>query len=475
MFSVNHRAVWAQTDSARRLNYISAMFTLFDFVPLGMIDLPITLSPDFVVSEFFLDGGNQVEDQCMVERSVITGIGVLSPNGVGRNEFREAIRNGRSGVRRVEHLDLSTCDTRIAGFIDDEKLSGLWPDKKAQSRLDRMSLFSLIASEMAVLDSGLVGLAEMPLRKGIMLGTGCGTVETTETAYHRFYALQQSRMKPTTVPRAMYNAAVCQIGIRHGLQRISNTITAACSSSLVALDLADLYIRSGRADVILVGGVDCPIFQAYFHVWDALTALTRDFNDEPTRASRPFTRNRSGIVLSEGCGFLVLESASLAAKRGAHVYAEILSTWQTNDAFDVVAPHLPTQVECMEQAMACSGIAKSQLAHIQAHGTSTRLNDVTETRGIKEVFGPHANEIPVSSVKSMIGHTLGASGILSLIAVVLGMEGNFLVPTINQDEPDPECDLDYVPNVAREQAVPTAMVNAFGFGGTNVSVVVRKA
>ena len=411
----------------------------------------------------------------MTERSVVTGIGILSPNGTGKDEFRAAIRAGKSGVRRVEHLDFSDCNTKIAGFIDDEKIDPLWPDKKAKSRLDRAALFSLIASEMAVADSGVDKLSELPVRKGIVLGTGCGMVGTNEAAYHRYYAHRKLRARPTTVPRAMYNAAVGEIGIRHGLRRISNTVVAACSSALVALDLADLYIRSDKADLILVGGVDCPIFQGYFHVWDALTALTRDFNDEPARASRPFTRNRSGMVLSEGCGFVVLERASLAEKRNARVYAEVLSTWQTNDAFDIVAPYLPSQVECMESAMTASGLGKNQISHIQAHGTSTRLNDVTETKGIKEVFGAYAREIPVSSIKSMIGHTLGASGILSLIAVLLGMEGNFVPPTINQDDPDPECDLDYVPNTTREQSVSTALVNAFGFGGTNVSVVVRKA
>lgn len=411
----------------------------------------------------------------MTERSVITGIGVLSPNGVGKDEFRTAIRAGKSGVKRVEHLDLSGCATKIAGFISDEDIHPLWPDKRVKSRLDRAALFALIASEMAVADSGLDGLAALPLRKGIVLGTGCGTVGTSEAAYHRYYALQKQRPKPTTVPRGMYNAAASEIAIRHGLRRLSNTVVAACSSALLALDLADLYIRSGKADIILVGGVDCPIFQGYFRVWDALTALTRDFNEEPARASRPFTRNRSGMVLSEGCGFVVLEKASLAEKRGARVYAEVLSSWQTNDAFDIVAPHLPSQVECMESALIASGLGKNQLSHIQAHGTSTRLNDITETNGIKLVFGAHAHDIPVSSIKSMIGHTLGASGMLSLIAVLIGMEGNFLPPTINQDDPEPECDLDYVPNVAREQIVSTAMINAFGFGGTNVSVVVRKA
>jgi len=416
-----------------------------------------------------------MEDWRMTERSVITGIGVLSPNGVGKDEFRTAIRAGKSGVRRVEHLDLSDCDTKIAGFIDNDKINALWADKKAKSRLDRAALFSLIASEMAVADSGLDGLSELPVRKGILLGTGCGMVETTEAAYHRFYALQKRHPKPTTVPRAMYNAAASEIGIRHGLQRISNTVVTACSSALVALDLADLYIRSGKAELILVGGVDCPIFHGYYRVWDALRVLARGFNDEPARASRPFTANRSGMVLSEGCGFVVLESASHAEKRNARVYAEVLSSWQTNDAFHIVAPYLPNQVECMESAMAASGLGKNQISHIQAHGTSTRLNDVTETKGIKEVFGAHAREIPVSSIKSMIGHTLGAAGLLSLIAVLLGMEDNFVPPTINQNDPDPDCDLDYVPNAAREQAVPTAMVNAFGFGGTNVSVVIRKA
>lgn len=411
----------------------------------------------------------------MTERSVITGIGVLSPNGVGKDEFCAAIRTGKSGVRRIDHLDLSDCQTTIGGFIDDVRLDPLWPDKKAKSRLDRTTLFSLIASEMAIADCGVENLGMLPVRKGIVLGTGCGMVGTNEAAYHRYYGLRKRRQMPTTVPRAMYNAAAGEIGIRHNLRRLSNTVVAACSSALVALELADLYIRSGKADLILVGGVDCPIFPAYFHVWDALTVLTREFNDEPARASRPFTRNRSGMVVSEGCGFVVLESASLAEKRGARVYAEVLSSWQTNDAFDVVAPYLPGQVECMESAIAASGLDKNQISHIQAHGTSTRLNDVTETKGLKQVFGAYAREIPVSSIKSMIGHTLGASGMLSLIAVLLGMHGEFVPPTINQDDPEPECDLDYVPNVAREQTVSTAMINAFGFGGTNASVVIRKA
>lgn len=411
----------------------------------------------------------------MSERSVITGVAVLSPNGIGKDEFRGAIRAGKSGIRRMEHLDMSNFDTKIAGFIDEEKIDTLWSDKKLKSRIDRVTLLSLIAADMAVADSGFEGLAESPLNKGIIVGTGCGTTQTAEASYHRFYALGNPRMKPTTVPRGMYNAPAGEIGIRYGLRRVSNTVTTACSSALVALSLADLYIRSGKADVMLVGGVDSPVLHGYFHIWDALHALTRDFNDEPERASRPFTRNRSGMVLSEGCGFLVLESATHAAKRNASVYAEILSTAQTNDAFHIVVPHMESQAACMEEAMAASGLAKNQLAHIQAHGTSTTLNDVTETNGIKEVFGQRAYDIPVSSVKSMIGHTLGASGLISLIAVLLGMQDNFLVPTINQDDPDPECDLDYVPNHAREQAVPTAMVNAFGFGGTNVSVVVKKA
>jgi len=410
----------------------------------------------------------------MGERTVITGLGILSPNGVGKAEFREAIRAGRSGVRRIGHLDASTFETKIAGFIDDDKIDALWQDKKAKSRLDRITLFSLIAADMAWTDSRLDEVADEPYRKGIVVGTGCGTTQTAEYSYERFFLLKIPHVKPSTVPRGMYNAAAGEIGIKYGLRKISNTVTTACSSALVALALADQYIRAGLADIMLVGGVDCPLLQVYYRIWDSLRVMTRDFNDQPERASRPFTVNRSGMVLSEGCAFVALERESVAAKRNAPIYAEVLGIGQTNDAFHIVAPRMESQAECMEEAMANAGVAKADLNHIQAHGTSTELNDVAETKGIKEVFGPKAYEIPVSSIKSMIGHTLGASGLISLIGVLLGMQDGFVAPTINYDAPDPDCDLDYVPNQAREQAVRTAMVNAFGFGGTNVSVVVRK-
>jgi 3-oxoacyl-[acyl-carrier-protein] synthase II len=412
----------------------------------------------------------------MAGKSVITGIGVLSPNGVGKDAFLDAIRNGKSGVRKITHLDTATLHSRIAGSIDDETLQSLSPGEESASDLDRTALFARIAGEMALADAQLdKKTATLSYKKGIIIGTGSGPLHTVERFYEERFLERTPYVRPSTLGKAEFASPCAGVAARFGIDGIVQTVSAGCASSLAALTVAHSYIRMGMADILLVGGVDCPLTQHSFRMWDSLRLLTRDFNNAPESASRPFALGRSGMVLSEGCGFVVMEREEVAAERGAEVYADFLGGGFSYDPEALTNPGEDFQVQAMKSAIFNAKAPQKEIGYVQASGASVHINDLVESRAIRRTFGDRTARLPVSSIKSMIGHAAGASGMLSLIAVILGMRDKFLPPTINLDAPDPECDLDHVANAARPVEVKTALVNSFGVTGANASVVVRKA
>jgi 3-oxoacyl-[acyl-carrier-protein] synthase II len=407
----------------------------------------------------------------MTERIVISGLGVLSPNGVDKDAYRDGLRAGRSGIRRITNLDVAQLQTKVAGFIEDAALDSLFPEKESLQKLDRTAVFALIAAQRAAADARITEGGDPRFKKGVILGTACGPAASLEEAYSRFYAEKAAYFPPTQVPKTQMNSAACEVAARLGLRKIVQTVCAGSASSLAALIMARSYILSGAADIVFVGGVECPLQQHYYRLWDARRVLTRDFNEEPERASRPFAENRSGFVLSEGCGFIVLEREGSAMERNADVYAEVLGAGQTFCNSEETAARIEAQSLCMNEAVADAQVPKDAIEHIQAHASGAPLGDLIETAAIKQSFRTQS-DISVTAIKSMTGHTQGASGVLALIAALLGMRSGFIPPTINLEQLDPRCELDLVRNTVREQPFQTALINAFGAGGTNVSVVI---
>ena len=407
----------------------------------------------------------------MRERIVVTGVGVLAPNGAGKEAFRDALRAGRSGIRRIEHMDISKLQTRIGGRIEDGTLDSLLPDPP-QPRPDRTAILALIASKMAWADARLDDNGDDTPGRALILGSAAGPVEQIEAYYNHLHVKGTPYPKPSTVMGMQPNAAAELVGRQHALDRTCHTVTAGDASSMVAVAQACHLIETRRAEVVLVGGVDCPLVPEYFRSWDSLRLLTRDYNDDPSSASRPFDARRSGMVLSEGCGFVVLEREEAAMARGASIYARVLGIGQSTNTRSPADPQPEPMAEAMGEALEDAGLQGQIPAHVQASAASLPQHDAVEAAAIRSVFAETVATVAVSSVKSMIGHTLGASGILSLIAVVLGMQDRFVPPVINLDTPDPRCgELEFVPYQARTQDVPLAMVNSFGLGGDNTSVV----
>lgn len=408
------------------------------------------------------------------EKIVITGLGILSPNGVDKDTFRDGLRSGKSGVRRINRLESGTLQTKVAGFIDDAIIESLFLNKEAMSRLDRLAILSVITSQRAVADARLDEKETHDFRKGVLLGSSAGPTASFEEAAARHHSGKNPYIQPLQVSKIFSYSAAAETANRFGAHKLCQMVSCGCSSSLAALAGACRAIRDGAVDIVLVGGAESPLQPCLYRQYDALRILTRVGNDEPESASRPFAANRAGFVLAEAAGFIVLERESVASRRNADPYAEILGAGQTYDPNGGEDPDPGLMADCMEEALADSQLDKNSLEHIQAHANGAPLGDLAEARAIQAVFGDHTTDIPVSSIKSMTGHALGASGIVSLIAVLLGMRNGFIPPTINLDEPDPDILLDCVSNTAREQPFGTAMVNAFGLGGNNVSVVLKK-
>ncbi len=416
-----------------------------------------------------------VSAQSSKRRVVVTGLGVISPNGIGTQAFWEAIRSGKSGISPITAFDPAQFTTRFAGEIRDfDPLQFM--DAKRLKRMDRTSQFAVACAKMAVEDAGLDfqknGARE---RSGVIIGTAMAGHGYILNQHVTLMEKGPMRINPFTALAAFPDACASNVSIELGITGPSFSISTACSSASDAGGYAFEAIRSGAMDFLIMGGAEASIYPGILAAFCVARALSTR-NDEPQKASRPFSRDRDGFVLGEGAGILVLEEYSHAKSRGARIYAERLGHGMTCDAYHMAAPD-PEGTEAsraMRMAMSNAGVSPSDVNYINAHGTSTPLNDKTETMIIKKVFGDHAPKIPISSTKSMIGHLIGAAGSVELIATLLAMNHGEIPPTINYSVPDPECDLDYVPNQSRKAKIQVAMKNSFGFGGKNSVLVLGK-
>lgn len=409
----------------------------------------------------------------MKRRVVVTGVGLVTPLGIGLELTWEALINGRSGVGPITRFDAGAYASQIAAEVKGFDVEA-WFEKKQAKNVDHFVQYAVAAAEMAWQDSGLSITEENSDRVGVITGCGMGGLPTIEE-YHQVVVERGPRkITPFFIPRVIPNMVSGQISIRLGSKGPNLSQTTACAAGTHAVGEAFRHIAYGDCDVVITGGseaVICPLAVGGFSAMKALS--TR--NDAPQAASRPFDRDRDGFVISEGSGMLVLEELESARSRGAKIYAEIIGYGQTSDAFHIAAPPEDGEgaARCMAMALRDAGLAPEQVDYINAHGTSTPLNDICETRAIKTIFGDHAYKLAVSSTKSMTGHMLGAAGGIEAAFTALTVFHGIIPPTINLENPDPDCDLDYVPLNAREQKVRVAMSNSFGFGGTNGVVVLR--
>lgn len=411
----------------------------------------------------------------MKNRVVITGIGAITPIGIGKDDFWQALLAGKSGIGRITRFDAAEYSAQIAGEVKDFDPSA-YIDKKEAKRMDRYAQFAVAATKMA-LEDGKVDLEkEDRERVGVIIGTGIGGIETLHSQYKALFDKGPGRISPFFIPMMIGNMAAGQTSIMFGLNGPSSCVVTACATGTDSIGEAFRLIQYGEADMMVAGGTEAGISQAAVAGFAAMKALCTDHNDDPEKASRPFDKNRSGFVMSEGAGVVILEELGHAVKRGAHIYAEVVGYGRNSDAYHITSPS-PGGVEaakCMQAALRDAGLAPEDIDYINAHGTATHLNDSTETQAIKSVFGEHAYKLSVSSIKSMTGHLLGAAGGAECIATALAIENSILPPTINYETPDEGLDLDYVPNQAREKAVRAALSNSFGFGGHNASLVLKK-
>src|SRR5437870_514012 len=396
-------------------------------------------------------------------RVAITGLGIISPFGRGRAVACAAMRDGRSGIRRISSIDTSALNCKIGGEVPAEAHQG------AFKGVDRFSRFALIAAEEAM-QQAAIGKNVDAERFGVIIGTGLGGCETLDAAFRRVYKEGQSRVPPASIPWSMYNAAASAVSTQFGAKGVAYTPVSACASSAHAIGQAFQAIRAGDADVMIAGGADAPLTFGIILGWESMRVLAID-NEHPEKACRPFSADRKGLVLAEGAAVLVLETFEHAQRRGAKPLGEIAGFGITSDAGHVTDPSADGEMRALR--MAIEGLSIDDVGYINAHGTATRANDVTETAAIKSVFGDAAYRIPVSSTKSMHGHAMGASGAIEISCSLFALNEGFLPPTINLTTPDPKCDLDYVPNAPRPARVGLFLSNSFAFGGMNGVVAVR--
>ncbi len=408
-------------------------------------------------------------------RVVVTGMGAITPVGLTKDEYWASLLAGKSGAGPIKSFDASDYDTKFACEV-----KGFDPlafmDRKLAQRCDPFTQYALAASDMAIKDSGLNLEQEDRNRIGVIVGSGIGGMWTYQRQHETLFETKgPHRISPFFIPMMISDIAPGRISMKHGLKGPNYATTSACATSSHAIGDAFILLQRGDADVMLTGGAEAAICPMGIGGFNAMKALSTR-NDAPTKASRPFDKNRDGFVMGEGSGILVLEELKHALKRGARIYAEVGGIGFTADAHHITepAPGGEGAVRAMRAALADAGMKPEEIAYVNTHGTSTPVGDKNETAAIKTVFGRHAQSIAVNSTKSMIGHLLGAAGAVEAVATVLSVYHNKVHPTINYETPDPECDLNYIPNKAQDWDVPAAISNTFGFGGHNASILFRK-
>ncbi len=406
-------------------------------------------------------------------RVAITGVGIISAAGNNAEVFFQNLAAGRSGIRRIASDFAEKLSVRVAAnaiFNGEDFFS-----KKQLGLLDRASQLALAAATQAWDDAGLELGAEEKRRSGVYLGTGMGGANSLDETFLRLYKNDASRVSPLSVTKIMANAPASHISLQYALTGPCLTFSTACSSSAVAIGEAFRQIKHGYADIILSGGTESLLAYGSFKCWESLGVLAQEDRDDPAASCRPFSKDRTGFVLGEGAAVIVLENMDRAMKRGANIYGELSGYGSTADAVHITSPSVDGQARAIRLALEEAGTSLDEIDYINAHGTATTKNDIVETEAIKEVFKERARSIPISSTKSMHGHLLGAAGAVELVAALLAMKHRTIPPTAHLRVPDPECDLDYVPNSARTGVrVKTVMSDSFAFGGTN-AVLIAKA
>lgn len=407
-------------------------------------------------------------------RVVVTGVGAVTPLGIGAEAFWQGLTSGRSGIRRIEHFDPSALDVQIAGEVP-AFVAKDFMDFKAARRMDRFAQFAVAATREAIAQSGLVINDDNRERIGVVVNTGGGGIPSIESEVTNMATKGPARVGPFLIPMFAPNMASCQVSITFGTHGPSITSAAACASGVQAFVDAVHMLQRGDADVAITGGAEAGITPVALASLANMGALSRR-NDAPERASRPFDLDRDGFVFSEGAAVMVLETEEHAVRRGASVICEACGGSYTSDAYHITAPAPEGRgaARAMRQAMERAELAPWDIDYVAAHATATPIGDAAETAAIKCAFGDQAHKLAISANKSMVGHLLGAAGAVSSLACVLAMRDGCVPPTINLDTPDPRCDLDYVPNVAREMPVNAAMANGFGFGGQNAVALFRR-
>lgn len=410
---------------------------------------------------------------------VITGFGCVTPIGIGKSAYWDGLRAGTSGVRKIESFDVSDSAVKIAAEVRDFDWQAEL-DPKDYRHVSRIVPLALAAAREAVADAAInpEDLSKEERRRfGVVLGTGGGGLEFTERQYAFWFGKSDNKASVYTIPSSTHGGLSSELSMVFGLHGLSHIVSTGCTSSTDAIAYAAQHIALGKQDRMIAGGVDAPVARGILEGFNLMTVLTRDWNDEPERASRPFSQDRSGIVIGEGSWIYVLETLESANERGARIYAEVAGYGATCDAYhrvrleeDAVEP-----ARAMTLAMADAGIRPEEVDHVNLHGTSTQLNDRIETRAIRNAFNSHSEKLVMSATKSQVGHPQGASGAAGIGSALLAINHGVVAPTINLEIPDEECDLDYTPNEARSAEVRTALCNCIGFGSKNSAIVLRKA
>ncbi len=405
-------------------------------------------------------------------RVVVTGLGAVAPNGIGIEKFWDNLVHGVSGVAPITRFDASKHDVRIAGEVKEfDPLQ--WIEKKEVRKMDLFIQYAIAAAQMAYDDAGLAVTDDDRDRMGVFVGTGMGGIPALEESHKILLERGPGRVSAFFIPSIITNLGSGQISMRFGLKGPNLCVCTACATGNHALGESFRIIQHGEADVMIAGGSEAVITPLTIAGFAAMRALSTR-NDEPTRASRPFDKGRDGFVMGEGSGIMVLESLEHAQRRGATIYAEMVGYGMSADAYHITLPALDGAVRSMRLALKDAKAAPADFEYVNAHGTSTPAGDINETNAIKEVFGEQARKLAVSSTKSMTGHLLGAAGGIESVVTVLTIARGMIHPTINYETPDPECDLDCVPNTARKAEVRMALTNSFGFGGTNASLIFKR-